>query len=148
MARWLGIGLLALALVIVPGCGSSAPSGTGITLKGTIVNNGKPLQPAPKEEDHVDIQLVSLDAKNKVGEIVARYNHADGTFEIKGPLDAGVVPGDYRVVLSYTVYDGEGDDVFREQFTPANSPLKYTVTNDKDQEIAIDVGKKTVTKVR
>lgn len=148
MARMLGLGFLALTLVIPLGCGSSAPSGSGITVKGTLVQNGKPLQPAPKEDDHVAIQLVSPDPKSNVGELVARYNHADGTFEFKGPVDAGVIPGEYRVVLSYTLYEGEGDDVFREQFTPENSPLKYTVTNDKEQEMIIDVGKKTVTKVR
>ncbi len=146
MARWLGFGLLALAFVVFSGC-SRGPSGTGIVVKGTLLQNGKPLQPAPKEDDTVTIQFLPPDPKNNPGETVARYNHADGTFEIKGPVDAGVVPGDYRVSVSFSRYEG-GDDVFNDQFSQEKSTLKYTVTSDKEQEIVIDVGKRTVTKVR
>ena len=148
MGRLLGSGSLALALIGLPACGSRAPSGTGIKVKGTLVQNGKPIQPAPKEDDTLYIALLPPDPKTNPGENVARYNHADGAFEIKGPVDAGVVPGDYRVVVTYTRYEGGGDDVFKEQFSQENSPLKYKVTEDKEQEIIIDVGKRTVTKVR
>ena len=145
MARLLGFGLLAVALLALPACGSKAPTGTGIKVKGTLVQNGKTIQPPPKEDDALYIAF--LDPKSNPGESPAYYNHADGTFEIKGPLGAGVVPGEYRVVVTYTRYQG-GDDVLKEQFSKENSPLKYTVTDDKDQEIIIDVGKKAVTKVR
>jgi hypothetical protein len=147
MARLLGFGLLALALVALPACGSKTPSGTRITVKGTLVQNGKPIQPAPKEDD--TLYIAFLDPKSNPGENPAYYNIADGTFEIKGPLGAGVVPGEYRVVVTYTRYQGGGgDDVFKEQFSKENSPLKYTVTDDKEQEIVIDVGKRAVTKVK
>src|SRR5687768_17109125 len=121
MGRLLAIGSLALALVLLPACGSRAPSGTGIKVKGTLVQNGKPIQPAPKEDDTLYIAFLPPDPKSNAGENVARYNHADGTFEIKGPVDAGVVPGDYRVVVTYTRYQGGGgDDVFKEQFSQEN----------------------------
>jgi len=146
MPRLLKLPLLALTLVACAACGGGTPPGTGIKVKGTLVQNGKPLQPAPKEDDTMQIVFRPAGQGN-LSEFAAIYNHADGTFEFfKGRTANGVEPGDYRLVLSWVPYAGNSDDVFREQFTADNSPLKYTVTTDKLQEIVVDVGKRTVTK--
>ncbi len=145
MARFVQLSLFLMTIVTLVGCGGA--SGSGIKVKGTLVQNGKPLQPAPKEDDTVAIVLSPTDKDQKLEPVSALFNHADGTFEFKGRQNAGVPPGEYRVLLNYVPYQGESNDLFREQFNTDNSTLKYTVTNDKVQEIVIDVGKKTITKV-
>ena len=143
MTRFLHAAVMLLTIVTLAGCGGA--SGSAIKVKGTLVQNGKPLQPAPQEDDTVSIVLTPADKNQKLELISAIFNHADGTFEFKGRQNAGVLPGDYRVLVSYVPYKGEGNDVLKDQFSHENSTLKYTVTNDKVQEIVIDVGKRSVT---
>lgn len=137
------VGFVSLTFMVA-GCGDTEQK--GVVVHGTLVKNGKPITPAPKDEDNIEIALVPLDKSGNARSAVAEYRNTEGAFTFGGKGSAGVAPGQYKVQLRYIPYHGEQDDRFKEQFTAAATPLKYTVTADAEQHIIIDVGKKTVTK--
>lgn len=139
MPRLLRVLVPVLAALAV-GCGGGGPA--GVKVSGRLVHNGKPLSPAPKEDDTVEVALFPDDASQNA--VPALY-HADGRLEFVGATGGGVPPGPYRVLIRWVPYQGDQEDRFQERFTPAATPLRYTVSADPEQDIVVDVGKRTVT---
>jgi hypothetical protein len=136
--RGFAIGLALAAAV--PGCGSS----DHIRVSGKVVRGGAAF--ACPSDRMLGITLIAMDVKDKEGKAVAagepypaEVNPADSTFVVPGPDRSGILPGRYRValiqkptaaaVLAAQEKAGKkktirrDTDFFKNQFSPANSPI-------------------------
>ncbi len=111
------------------------------------MHNGKLIAPPPKEDDTVEVSLYPVDPGKKLPGTAAAYNRTDGTFVFGGQAGVGLLPGQYRVLVRYVPYDDSKGDLFGDQFNVRESKLTYTVTEEREQQIVVDVGKRTVTRV-
>ena len=132
--------ILSLSLMLFGGC---SESGT-LTVRGQLVNNGRPL--SVDNPDEFELKLLSVDADGPGRNVYAARVERDGTFLFAGPTGRGVPPGAYKVVIETgPVPDGRGGagDRFHKAFAEPRTPLRLTVTPGTT-ELTIDVGAKTV----
>jgi hypothetical protein len=90
-----GCGLLATFLLVGCGPGTLKP-------KGRVLKDGAPL--AVQEEDHVNIFFVPVVAEGEKhpGDVfAARYNAADGSFQVTGKDGKGLPPGKYKITVEH-----------------------------------------------
>ena len=131
----------ALFLLGVVGCG--APKAQ---LEGRLLEDGQPLQ--WKEATPLEVRAARPgDTDDKPGLSFAAMVDKDGHFTLKAPDGGGIPPGDYTFAVRTTAQrPGVGQSVpqLMGLTDPAKSPMKYTVTADAKQRIAIDLKKKTV----
>lgn len=133
--------IAACLVAFVSGCGGGTPH---IQVKGALLNNNKAL--AAKESDQLTLAFFGQSQDGKDVYAPATYKWEDGTFVVVGE-GKGIPPGKYKISLLWTAFEGsEDDDRFRGAFSQENTPLEYTVTADPNQEIVIDLSKKSVTK--
>lgn len=121
--------VFAVAVVGIPlllsGCGK--PSDGRVTVKGTIMLDGQPLTHSGEGQS-----IINLATKENSNTTTARFNKADGTFEIV------IQPGEY--IASVTATDGfDEDDEKRGRTIPAKSlvPKKYNSLDTSDATVVI-----------
>jgi hypothetical protein len=133
-----------VAAVIVIGC-TSGDLNKGVTVRGRVVQNGRPLKFLPKED--VSIGFSAADAAPGSGGFGASagVNAADGTFTVTGRNNAGVPPGRYRVSLSSQVGYGNVDR-FDKLFDGKKPPLIVEISPGGTQAVVIDVDNWTATR--
>jgi hypothetical protein len=145
--RRLALGLaLSVCFIVVAGCGKKK----GQVVKGNIV---LPANASVKPDDSITLALIADAAGGGKSAGAAPISTEDLSFTIKGPGGIGVAPGKYTITLNFTPYPGGSADVkkhmedLNKKFGDAKvSKLTYTVTDDPDQSITVDLDKQTVTK--
>jgi hypothetical protein len=119
-----------------------ACSSAGITVKGKVVKNGRPLE---LKSDTLIIFFVTTH-EGEALRSMALFKPADGTFLCDGPTGRGIPEGTYRIELHPASADFPPniDRFFHGEFLGAKSPLKITLTRSNSQDVVVDVGTKTV----
>jgi hypothetical protein len=131
--------LFPLIALLAGGCGGN------VVLKGDLQKDGQPYVLAEGEE--MQINLIGDDPTGRPFTSAAEIDKQDGSFRFKGPMGDGVPPGRYKITLTSHLFSGpkaEGD-LFAGAFSPEQTPLSYTVTAARHQQITIDVAQKKVT---
>jgi hypothetical protein len=124
----------------IAGCGGEK----GAKVRGVLLEDGQPLRVAEKEGVILSLVPTQPDPESVKAQPGADFNRADSTFTFVGPGLGLVPPGEYKVCL--TVRMREGEDRFGGAFALDKTPLTYVVTDDPEQEIVIDLTRKTVTR--
>ncbi|MBI3821870.1 MAG: hypothetical protein HY289_04215 [Planctomycetes bacterium] len=114
-----------------------------VHIAGTLLEGGQPLQ--PKENEEVTITFVAINPHAKVQIGNAEFEPSASSFTVHGPLNDGIPPGEYRIVVRCTPYQEDEPDRFAGAFSEEKTPLRYTVTHDRSQEIVVDLKARTVT---
>ena len=127
----LSTALLACAAI---GCGSSddyVPP-TGVTLTGKIYNGGGPMRMERPDVGLGSIELTLVpagaDATNENLDLETTIAEVDGSFIFEGPGD-GIAAGKYRLAV-YHYENGPGVDNLEGAFSPVNSPIEITVSEE------------------
>lgn len=128
--------------LIIAGCGSGDQ---GATVKGQVLQNGKPVQFLPSEDIMVGFSSEVPAGQKPIG-FFANVQRGDGTFTVIGPGGKGMPAGKYRIRLSSQIYGSNGADRFEHVSDPRKPPLIAEVGPEKEQTFTIDLGKWTVTK--
>jgi hypothetical protein len=128
-------------VLAVAGCGGGVK---GVTFKGQVLHNGKPIQVLPQEEIQVGFSVDTPGAQQPKGALT-KVEPADGSFTITGLDGKGIPPGKYRVVVSSQLYQ-QSQDRFEALFTERLPPLIVEVGPEPGQHFTIDIGTRTVTK--
>lgn len=81
--------LVLCSLVFLAGCGGPPP----VMVKGKITQDGKPVTVGPSGK----IELIFEPEKDDAGRAYPAVVQADGTFEVVGRDNRGIVPGKYKV---------------------------------------------------
>jgi hypothetical protein len=138
------VSAVCIAAVVVVGCTSGDPN-KGVTVRGRVVQNGRPLKFLPNED--VSIGFSAADAASGSGGFGASagVNAADGTFTVTGRNNTGVPPGRYRVSMSSQVGYGNVDR-FEKLFDGKKPPLIVEISSGGAQAVVIDVDNWTATK--
>jgi hypothetical protein len=131
----------ALCLLGVVGCGTPKAQ-----LEGRLLEDGQPMQ--WKESTPLEVRAACPGASpDKPGLSFEATVDKDGHFTLRAPDGGGIPPGDYTFAVRTTA-DRPGVKQSVPQLLgltdPAKSPLKYKVTADSKQRIAIDLKKETV----
>lgn len=132
--------LVCASLLLISGCSGDRH----VQVTGTLLDGSQPVQPKDGEELTVTFVAVNQDAKMQVG--TAEFESAGGSFTVHGSTRDGIPPGEYRIVVRCTPYTEDEPDRFAGAFSEDKTPLRYTVTDDRAQEIVIDIKGKTVTR--
>jgi hypothetical protein len=137
------VSAVCIAAVVVVGCTSGDPN-KGVTVRGRVVQNGRPLKFLPNED--VSIGFSAADAAPGSGGFgtSAGVNAADGTFTVTGRNNTGVPLGRYRVSLSSQVGYGKADRF--EKLLDGKKPLIVEISPGEAQAVVIDVDNWTATK--
>jgi len=139
--RTLLVAFVAMGVTLTAGCGGSK----GTQVSGTLMKNDKPY--IPPENGAASIQFVPMATDGKMRPGTGQADPKTGAFTLQGAVPKeGLVPGKYKVVVLGVVSGQYGKDLFDNAFSPEKTPLTYEVTTDANQQIIIDLGKKTVTK--
>jgi hypothetical protein len=133
-------GAILLSFLVMAGCSGER----GATITGRFEEDGQPLQLADKEHVYLSLIPVSKDDKSSRANPGADVNRDDGTFKFIGPGQGLVPAGEYKIAIA--IRPREAPDRLAGQFTEANTPLRYTVTDEPNQELVIDLVKKTVSR--
>jgi hypothetical protein len=129
-----------LMLPALIGCGGKPT----VQVRGSLQQNGQPYQLAQDEQVQITF---SGDGADGVPFSASTRVKQDSTFVLSGPANRGVPPGTYKITMSAQIYGPKNEgDRFLGTFSDETSPLTYTATSDAQQEIVVDVVKKTVTK--
>ena len=112
--------------LILSGCGNGLPAGK-VKAMGQVLLDGQPIT-----HDGDGIFIVNLASKENSNTSTARFDKADGTFEII------IEPGEY--IASVTATDGfDQDDEKRGRVIPAKSlvPKKYNSLDTSDAAVIV-----------
>jgi hypothetical protein len=136
-------------LVLIAGCGKGKLEKTGVTVKGTVLNNGQPI--TFLKDEIIMVSLSPPPGSGGKGSGGSTEVNPDGSFVLAGPNGTGVTPGSYQVQLSSSTYGGGGEDRFARMFPGANAPanlkpILVEIGAEDGQTIVVDVGKRTATK--
>jgi hypothetical protein len=139
---WLLV-ILALGVLILPGCGS------GATLQGTVTF---PPEMQLNDNDSVLISFVPEDLKGPT--FPAVFLQGANSFVAEGVAKKGLLPGRYKIVVEVHPYPGRPDSAersaffaqFNQSYMAGVTPLNYEVTPESTQTITIDLVHRTVTK--
>lgn len=131
---------LCAGLLMVTACGGEKH----VNVTGVLLEGGKPF--SPKDSEELTVQFLATKPDVKIQNALADFAGATGTFTLHSPIHDGIPPGEYKIVVSCITTDEHARDRFRDAFTEAKTPLLYTVTDDRSQEIVIDLKLKTVKK--
>jgi hypothetical protein len=129
-----------LAVLALSGCGS------GVRLRGRVVADGQPVT----VPDGTALTLTFTEAADgeQAGHSYAALVDPDGAFTCEGPPGAGLPPGRYKVMVSSTATDPAVAAAALKRFPgvsdPKTTPLTYEVNGEREQQIVIDLGKRTV----
>lgn len=143
--RTLSLGAFVLCLLVSAGCGGSSKKGS--VLKGTVV-----LPPNVKLQESDSATVNFVPAAGGGQQFASAIKPTDLTFEASGPEGKGIAPGNYKITIRLQPYTpGESPqkricDAINSKYDSGNSNLSYTVTEDLQQAITIDLTKGTVTK--
>jgi hypothetical protein len=137
LPRYASIVCAGFSLVLLAGCPSS-----GSTLTGTVV---LPSSIKLGANDSVTVSL-QPEEKGKTG-ATAPVSASDMSFKA-----ADVAPGKYKIAVNITPYPDSTEktkkavEPINEKYSNEKTSLRYEVTSDRNQSIAIDLDKGTVTK--
>lgn len=121
------LGLLLVAVAVLPGCSSAPVKATGKVVKGG--------QPAPlSDKGMYQITLISDSDASKTFPVEAKQ---DGTFTVTGPTGNGVPPGKYKVAIQAMDPYDKRVDKFGNRFTADKTTL--TVEIPGSGELVVDV---------
>ncbi len=124
----------ALLVFTAIGCGSGdeyAPP-AGVTITGKIYNGGGPMRMERPDVGLGSIELTLVpegaDATNENLDLETTIAEVDGSFMFEGPGD-GIPAGKYRLAV-YHYENGPGEDNLEGAFSPVNSPIEITVSEE------------------
>lgn len=122
-------GALGAVCVLLAGCGGAQTGPKGVTVTGTIVKDGKPLDVPNREAGlgNVLVSLVPLGPSPKAAEHALAGK--DGSFKILGP-GRGIPPGKYRLAVQQQDR-GPGSDMLKGRFSEKSSPVEVEIPADK-----------------
>ena len=130
-----GLGCFTM-LSLLTGCGG----GGGFKPKGTVTFDGQPL--GLSEKGMVVMHLIKESDTAGADQITVN-TQPDGSFEVVGRDNHGIVPGKYRVAIQ--VFDpyspSSSNDLLKGEYQVSNSKLVIDVT--KDGPIKVDLPKPT-----
>jgi hypothetical protein len=140
---WLA-GTLIVSAVAFAGCAKST-----VPVKGTVLMDDKPITLQKNETLQLYFMWTNAEGRKCLASTTAK---ADATFDVPGPQNQGLPPGEYKVALVlHTVKPNEEDPTLLErrdrlegEFSQEKTPLKFSVQQGIEA-VTIDVGKKTVT---
>lgn len=125
--------------ILIAGCGE--PAEKAVSVKGTVLNAGQPLEVAGRDVGIGVVQIAFhrvLDDGTISQDPEMASIDAQGRFEIKGRSGRGLEPGKYKVAIyQYDPYPQ--NEKLQGKFSPENTPLEYTI--QEDRELAIDVSR-------
>jgi hypothetical protein len=130
--------MTAMSLVAIGGCSGKSGS-AGVKLKGQLVQNGQPVQPA--QNDYYQIVLIP-ESGLATNTYPATPPGSDGTFSIDGPDGRGVPAGKYKVTVKNMVQSPRGGlaDKFNNRYDERNTQLTWDVTSDTSVH-KVEIGK-------
>ena len=121
------------------GCSSGSPH---FVVKGKVVDGDKSILPDPNEKNAIHILFVQQRDDGKPPEMYSSsLNREDGTFELKGHDDSGVIPGKYRVKFNSVMPDAKAvtSRLLMQKFSTDTSPILVDIVDGKTP-LAIDIG--------
>lgn len=125
--------------ILIAGCGE--PAEKAVSVKGTVLNAGQPLEVAGRDVGIGVVQIAFhrvLDDGTISQDPEMASVDAQGRFEIKGRSGRGLEPGKYKVAIyQYDPYPQ--NEKLQGKFSLENTPLEYTI--QEDRELAIDVSR-------
>jgi len=139
-----GLGLMALGLMLTVGCGPSGPKREATLLvKGKLTNAGKPLPDSPnfpgQKQGRPMVQFVREGGASQDSFSASGFTEADGSFEVRVPK------GKYRIGVQQTYAPKESEDLLGKLHV-RSTPIVQEVTTE-GQEIDVDVSKVDLSKI-
>ena len=126
MSDWVRVCLVAAIGLVIAGCGGYKPK-EGVTVKGSIVKGGQPLQ-VPRRDiglGSVEVQLIPVAPAEGSGGLETAMAAEDGSFEFRG-AGRGVTPGKYKVAV-YQHDQGMASDALNGAFSNVNTPIEVEI---------------------
>lgn len=126
MSDWLRVCVVTAVGLAIAGCGGGYKPKEGVTVKGSIVKGGQPLQ-VPRRDiglGSVEVQLVPAGPAGSGG-LETTLVAEDGTFEFRG-AGLGVMPGKYKVAV-FQHDQGMASDALNGAFSSANTPIAIEI---------------------
>ncbi len=131
-----GLGLLALAWIVVTGCSRGPAEEPKVSVKGRLTNAGQPLPVAPsladKKEARPRLEFIREGGGQATVAITA-LTEPDGSFEAKVPK------GKYRIGVAQPYAPAASENLL-DKFSSRSSPIFREVTGD-GQPIDVDLSK-------
>jgi len=143
-----GLGLMALGMMLTVGCGPGGPAKEPMLLvKGKLTNAGKPLPDSPNfpgtKQGRPMVRFVreggTGQAAGQASILATANTEADGSFEISVPK------GKYRISLQQTYAPQASEDLLS-KLDARSSPIFQEVTAE-GQEIDVDLSKVDLSKI-
>src|SRR3954454_9770118 len=132
-------GLIVLVWIVAVGC---SRGGNTVRVTGQLMKDGKPFA---AKLDGNEPETLAIDFLGTVNEVKANFPatvSANGAFHVDGPSGNGIPPGNYRICVIYSGFQGAGGDRFDTRFTPDKTPLAVEV--QKSTKLTIDLTAGTV----
>jgi hypothetical protein len=117
--------------LVLAGCGGGYTPEQGVTVNGTIVKGGQPLQ-VPRRDvglGSVEVQLVPTGPAAAGMGLETALVAEDGSFELRG-AGRGIPPGKYKMAV-YQHDQGPGSDALNGVFSDAKTPIEVEIPEDK-----------------
>ena len=131
------LAIISPVLAVLLGCGSGADTPKHV-VKGRITYKGEPMEVAPMV-GRLRVAFIAQDVPPPVDPKYASVK-ADGTFEVRGDsAGSGIVPGRYKICVTWQDDYPLGPDKLDEQFSKDNSRIHRKIPDDG--EIVIDVSR-------
>jgi len=131
MCDWLRVCVVAAVGLVIAGCDGGYTPKEGVTVKGSILKGGQPLQ-VPRRDiglGSVEVQLVPAGSAAGSGSLETAMVAEDGSFEFRG-AGRGMSPGKYKVAV-YQHDKGMASDALNGAFSNVNTPIEVEIPQDK-----------------
>jgi hypothetical protein len=129
------IGLSACLLLLFAGCTSGPPR---FIIKGKVIDGAKEVKPDPNSSIHMQ-WVQQVDEGKAAQNYSTMLNPDDGSFEMNGNEDGGVIPAKYRVKFtSLSPKPSPLINFLNNRFGQDTSPIFIDIVDDKNP-VVIDI---------